>query len=310
MSTVRRTYKDSLFRDLFGSEERRGNALELYNALAGTSYDDPEELEITTISDVIFLGRKNDVSFIVGNEMVLLEHQSTHNPNMPLRGLLYFSRLYGKYVDVNEVDIYGHSLQKLPTPRYVVLYFGTGKRPEREVMRLSDSFVAGPGDLEVTATVLNCNEGRNQAIMQACETLRGYAHLLALARKREAAGMDLRAAVHDAVFRCIDEGVLADYLTAHREEAEEMLFTTEDEERAMRVHYAAVEREAREKGFDEGRSKGLDEGRAEALADSVKAIMASAQCDAAAAMDMLQVPEAERAPLTEALKRNRAEPTA
>ena len=261
------------------------------------------------------------MSFIVVDEMVLLEHQSTHNPNMPLRGLLYFSRLYGKYIDVNKVDVYNSSLQMLPTPRYVVLYFGERRRPYREVMRLSDSFVAGPGDLEVTATVLNCNEGRNDAIMQACETLRGYAHLLALARANEATGMDLWEAVHEAVSQCIEEGVLADYLTTHREEAEEMLFTIQDEERAMRVHYEAVEREAQEKGFEKGLKQGLEqgieqgieqghaegfdkgraEGRAKALAESVRAIMASTQCSAATAMETLQIPEEDRAALVKTL---------
>lgn len=89
MNTVRRDYKSSLFCHLFGSPDRKKDALELYNALARTSYDDPDELEITTIGDMVYLGRKNDVSFLVGDEMVLLEHQTTHNPNMPMRGLLY-----------------------------------------------------------------------------------------------------------------------------------------------------------------------------------------------------------------------------
>ena len=94
----KRNYKDSLFCHLFGSDERKENALELYNALAGTSYSDPGSLELTTIEGAVFLGLKNDVSFLVGDEMVMLEHQSTHCPNMPLRGLQYFSRLYGKLV--------------------------------------------------------------------------------------------------------------------------------------------------------------------------------------------------------------------
>ena len=225
------------------------------------------------------------MSFLVGDEMVLLEHQSTHNPNMPLRGLLYFAKLYNALVERRGLDLYGKSRLKLPAPRYIVLYFGEDKRPEREVMRLSDSLISAssegvrPADLEVTATVLNCNEGRNDAIMQASEALRGYAHLLALARENKRAGMLLSEAVGKAVDRCIDEGVLAGYLSERRAEAKEMLFTIEDEERAMRVHWQAVEKEAREhglseglkegreKGLAEGREEGREEGRAEILAE-------------------------------------------
>lgn len=262
---VRRDYKDSLFCHIFGSESRKQNALDLYNALAGTAYTDPGDLELTTIEGVIFLGFKNDVSFLVGDELVLLEHQSTHNPNMPLRGLHYFSRLYAKLVELRGLDIYSPGRVPLPTPRYFVLYFGPDERPEREVMQLSESFTSGPGDLEVTATVLNCNEGRNAAIMRACEALRGYAHLLALARANRDMGMGLAEAVSAAVDCCIDEGALAEYLSEHRAEAKQMLFTIEDEERAMRVHWEAVGREAREHGMREGMEEGLKRGMAEGL---------------------------------------------
>ena len=325
MSQIRYTYKDSLFRHLFGSEERKANALELYNALAGKCYDDPDELEITTIGDAVFLGRQNDVSFLISDEMVMIEHQSTHNPNMPLRGLLYFSQLYNKYIAARHLDIYGESLRRLPTPRYIVLYFGERELDDRMTMRLSDSFVAGPGDLEVRATVFNCNEGRNRAIMQACDALRGYSHLLALAREGEKAGLDTASAVRAAVGQCISESVLEDYLTEHRAEVEQMLFTIQDEERAMRVHEETIEREARERGMEaglaegraqgltegraegrakghaEGRAEGLAEGRKETLATSLKALMESAGCNAETAMDMLQIPAEERPALMEAL---------
>ena len=114
MAYIKRDYKDSVFRHLFGSAERKSSALELYNALAGTQHANPGEIEITTIDNFLFLGRRNDVSFLIGDEMVLLEHQSTHNPNMPLRGLQYFERVYSKHIAVNELDIYGRQLVNLP----------------------------------------------------------------------------------------------------------------------------------------------------------------------------------------------------
>ena len=300
---VRRDFKDSLFCHLFGTEERKSNALELYNALAGACVDDPDDLELNTIGDAIFLGVKNDVSYLVSDEMLLWEHQSTYNPNMPLRGLHYFSRLYTKYVESHALDIYGAAKLRLPTPRFVVFFFGEADRPEREVLSFSDLCEAGPGDVQVTATVLNCNEGHNVAIMSACEALSGYAHLLFLGRKnRDDRGLGLEKAVRVAVDECIEEGVLADYLIEHRAEVEDMLFTIQDEERAMRVHEEAIAREARERGLaqglEEGRARGLEQGleqgRKDALLDSVKALMHSTGYDAATAVEMLVIPESCR----------------
>ena len=302
MAHARRDYKDSLFRHLFGNEKHKGNALELYNALAGTSHTDPEEVEVTTLDDFIFLGRRNDVSFLVSDELVLLEHQSTHNPNMPLRGLLYFSRVYAKIVEQRELDIYGSAPVRLPEPRFFVLYFGEANAPERETLRLSDLFATGFGSLEVTATVLNCNEGRNAAIMDACEALKGYAHLLALVRCGED-DMDLREAVESAVDQCIADGYLVEYLQTHRMEVSELLFTIADEERAMKVHLEAVERKATEagmakgmqqgmqqgmaKGMQQGMAKGMATGAAQATLDNLRRIVSSTGCDEESAMEML-----------------------
>ena len=207
MAYVNRIYKDSLFCRLFGSEEYRRNALELYNALAGTDHHGIADIEVTTIENTIFLGMKNDVSFLVGDELVLMEHQTTRNPNMPLRGLQYFARLYTKYVEQGGYDLYGRRRIPLPCPRFIVLCFEGRQLPEREVMRLSDSFETGPGDVEVTATVLNCTEGSNGDIMRACEALRGYSHLLALERQfRKGGRMEVADAVRAAVAQCIEDG--------------------------------------------------------------------------------------------------------
>lgn len=98
-TNVDRKYKDRLFRFLFGREENKEYALSLYNALNGTSYTNADELEFTTIEDVVYMGMKNDVSFMIQNFMTLYEHQSTYNPNMPLRGIMYFGKLYDRYVE-------------------------------------------------------------------------------------------------------------------------------------------------------------------------------------------------------------------
>lgn len=119
MSAIRQNYKDTLFRKLFGDPENKKELLSLFNALNGTAYTNEDDLEITTIGDVVYMSMKNDVSCILDCYMGLFEHQSTFNPNMPLRGLLYFGKLYDKYVVENECNLYGSTLIKIPTPRYL-----------------------------------------------------------------------------------------------------------------------------------------------------------------------------------------------
>ena len=125
-NSLRRNYKDSLFRMVFREKKE---LLVLYNAINGTAYEDPEELVVTTIEDVLYMGRKNDISFLIKDVMNLYEHQSSVNPNMPLRGLIYISMLYQGYIEQNNLDIYSSTLLKLPTPKYLVFYNGTKAEP-------------------------------------------------------------------------------------------------------------------------------------------------------------------------------------
>ena len=85
---VNRNYKDRLFKAVFGSADRKEYALSLYNAINDTSYSDSSELTLYMIEDSVYMGMRNDVSFIFDNAINLYEQQSTYNPNMPLRGLL------------------------------------------------------------------------------------------------------------------------------------------------------------------------------------------------------------------------------
>ena len=95
---VNSKYKDTLFRMIFRDKK---NLLSLYNALNKTSYTNPDDMKITTLEDVIYVGMKNDVSFLFSSIMNLFEHQSTFNPNMPVRGLLYLARIYQNYIRAN-----------------------------------------------------------------------------------------------------------------------------------------------------------------------------------------------------------------
>ena len=125
--THNRQYKDRLWRMIFNNKE---DLLQLYNAINHTDYQNPDDLEVNTLEDVLYLSMKNDVSFLVGGTMNLYEHQSTFNPNMPLRGVFYFGRLYQGYVAKNDLDIYGEKRLRLPIPKYIVFYNGTKDEPD------------------------------------------------------------------------------------------------------------------------------------------------------------------------------------
>ncbi|MBQ9989724.1 MAG: hypothetical protein IJP31_02090 [Lachnospiraceae bacterium] len=167
-------YKDKLFRFIFNHNKEW--LLSLYNALNDTHYTDPEELTITTLEDVIYIKMKNDISLLLDSEMNLYEHQSSWNPNMPLRGLFYFSTLYKAYLSALEKDLYGKVLIKIPSPRYVVFYNGDRKTGDVVKLRLSDAFEKEDesGEFQWTATLYNINRGHNRTLLDSCMALKHY----------------------------------------------------------------------------------------------------------------------------------------
>ena len=132
-----REYKSTLFCKVF---EEKKYLLELYNSVNGTDYQNEEDLEVNTLENVVYISMKNDISFLIDCNMNLYEHQSTYNPNMPLRGVLYFAQLYSKYVVKNNLNLFSSTLQKIPAPRYIVFYNGTQEQPDEQILLLSEAF--------------------------------------------------------------------------------------------------------------------------------------------------------------------------
>ena len=260
MPGIRRDHKDRIFRKLFGDPDNKENLLSLYNALNDRDYDDPDMLEITTIDDVIYMGMKNDVSCIIDNHMSLIEQQSTYNPNMPLRGMLYSGQLYDQYITSHDFNRYSGKLIKIPAPKYFVLYNGTGNLPERSVLRLSDAFLV-PADeegcYEWTAIMLNINYGHNKKLLSACRVLEEYSLFVEKTRTHIAAGRSPKIAVELTVDECIHEGVLSNFLKKHNAEVIGMFLTEYDEAETMEM----FKREFREDGIEEGRREGLQLGQ-------------------------------------------------
>ena len=140
-----RNYKDRLFRFVFNNKK---DLLDLYNAISGTDYDDPEELEVNTLENVLYLAMKNDLSFLIDAELNLYEHQSTYNPNMPMRGLLYFASVYNRHISSREINIYSSSPKEFPFPQHIVFYNRTKEEPDRKILKLSDLFRRPTGEKE------------------------------------------------------------------------------------------------------------------------------------------------------------------
>lgn len=223
--------KDRLFRFRFGTEAYKEDMLSLYNALNGTAYGNAEELSITTIEDVIYVSMKNDVSILLDGNLSLWEQQSTLNPNMPVRGLMYFGNLYEQYIKANKLNIYGAKLQKIPTPRYIVFYNGTDNSEAVVQLKLSDAFIhESKSGFEWTATVYNLNRGKNDKLLEQCRPLSDYMELINRIRDNQKSGMDIRLAVDAAVDSCIADGIMAEFLIKHKAEVMSMCLTEFDEE--------------------------------------------------------------------------------
>lgn len=227
---VNKKYRDRLFCLIFGNADYKENILSLYNALCGTDHKNTDDVKIYTIDDVIYIRMKNDVSILLDSYLFLWEQQSTFNPNMPVRGLIYFSQMYSRYITENQLNIYGRKLISLPTPRYTVLYNGTEDQPSFMKLRLSDAFIHPDcsGDFEWTATMLNLNEGKNEELLARCGALHDYMVLVNKIREY-AKSMTFEHAVDMAVVYCIENDIMKKFLLKHRAEVTDMCITEFDE---------------------------------------------------------------------------------
>ena len=245
---VNREHKDRLFCFIFGREENKGWTLSLYNAVNGTGYDNPDDIEITTMEDTVYMGMKNDVSFIVGSQISLYEHQGTYNPNMPVRQLMYLGRQYDKYIKKTRQNVYGSKLMTLPVPRLAVFYNGIDKKTDR-ILKLSDSFPkdsdAARSDVEVQVHMYNIRPQYDSDLLSECRPLSEYSWFIEEIRKnRETMGIE--QAVDKAIYDMPTEFEIRDFLIGNKSEVRNMCLTEYDEAETMEMF--------REEGKEEERS--------------------------------------------------------
>lgn len=244
----KREYKSSVFTMLL---QDKSNALEVFNALNNTTYTEEQGLSIKMLESAVYLSFRNDASFIIADTLNLYEHQSTYNPNMPLRSLIYVSSIYAELV--KEENLYGRKRIPLPLPRFVTFYNGMEERPETEIQRLSDAFVVKEEhpELELICTVINMNPGYNEEFMSNCGVLREYMIFVEKTRYyQNGMGLPLTEAIEKAIDECIKEHVLEEFLKKQKAEVISMSVLDFDLERQLGF--------ARKEGMEEGEERGSD----------------------------------------------------
>ena len=256
---VAKDYKDRLFRMIFNDREK---LLELYNAMNGSDYEDASELQVVTLENAIYLSMKNDVAYVLHDELFLYEQQSTKNANMPLRCLFYASDTYS--VLVKDKNIYGTKMLPLPSPTFVVFYNGKQKMDEEGELRLSDAFVKKQENpnLEVIVKVKNINMGNSRELFEKCRPMRDYMIFVDKVR-RYSQEQTLEDAVEQTIRECMEEDVMADFLKRNRAEVVKMCLYEYDEEKQREFD--------REEGREEGREAGREEERQNTLREKARA---------------------------------------
>lgn len=252
-ANANREYKDRLFNFIFGREENREWTLSLYNAINGSDHTDASLIEFNTLGDVVYMGMKNDTSFILSNRMSVYEHQSSYNPNMPVRMLEYVGKLYSGYITKNKVNKYGSTQIMLPVPKLVVFYNGTTDKDDEVILKLSDAFNENhrvEADIEVRVRMLNVNYGHNAKLMEGCKPLMEYSWFVDRIREYQKEN-SLEESVKKAIENMPESFRIKSFLAVHMEEIKGMLDTEYNE---AEVHEAFKA---------EGHAEGLAEGRAE-----------------------------------------------
>ncbi len=255
MAEENRKYKDSLFCDLFYSDrDAKANLLSLYNALHGTDYTDEAMIELVRLEDVFFKNIKNDIAFLVNNRRIVLgEHQSTVNENMPLRCLMYVAREYEKLIPVR--DRYRTMRIEVPRPEFYTFYNGSADYPMETKLHLSCAYP--PSDekpmLELTVKIININSNKNNPLLTDCRVMREYSRFVEATRKYKGD----KNALEEAIRECIANGILTDYLTRKGSEVVNMLMEEYDYDTDIAVQREEAAAEGERRGMKIGEKRGI-----------------------------------------------------
>ena len=278
-----RNYKDSVFVDLFAHDvTAKENFISLYNALHGTNLDaKTTEVQPVMLERVLYMKYYNDIAMLIdGKIVILIEHQSTINKNMPFRFLEYIARIYEKITTKDEK--FGRKLVKLPVPEFYVFYNGKDDYPVESVMKLSDAFMQLGDDsklknqlenanypLEISVKVININVDKENPLLKRCETLKQYSEFIEQVR------CNIESAIPEpfttAIKEAIKKGFLSDYLNRKSAEVQNMLLAEYDYD----TDIAVQRKEAFDDGISIGRNEGITLGAQQAKLETAKILKSS-----------------------------------
>ena len=265
-AVLNREYKDSLFRLVFGQPEKM---IELYNAIFDTNYPPDTKIDINTIEEVFYKTQKNDISFTIdGTYIMLSEHQSTINPNMPLRDMMYILEIWKGMFKTEQ--LYKRKLITLPQPKFVVLYNGTEPMPPVSELNLSDCFLGDDNPLlNLKVLVYNVNEGMNCELMRKSATLQQYSHLIALFRDYQAKGPITSQVIEEIMGICLAEGILVDLVEKHGKTLLDFLHFEISQEEVLEMSREDGYEAGFEKGHSDGFSQGLSQGLSQGISQGI-----------------------------------------
>ena len=283
MAFWNRKYKDSVFTDLFGTDKTgKENFLALYNALSGNDFKLKEvSLERKVIEQALYKTFNNDVSWeINGKLIVLIEHQSTVNGNMPLRCLEYVTRIYEGIVPVRQR--YAEKVYKIPNPDFYVVYMGKKEQPLEQDLRLSDAFYTKDSSkLELVVKVKNCSDSKLLPLVKSCAILREYCRFIEIVElnfnKRHP-----RRSFQKAIEQAMEEGILVDYLDRKSREVINML--------CAQYNYKMDIAVKKEEAFKEGMEAGISQGAQQKAVENARKLLADGKYTAKEISELLQIP--------------------
>ena len=287
-----RRYKDSVFVDLFGEDKNaKSNFLSLYNALHDTHLDETTELESLRLEQVMYMAFRNDIACLIEDKIiVLIEHQSTVNENMPLRFLQYAARLYERIE--NPRDRYLRKLKKIPTPEFYVFYNGEEDCPDSTTLRLSDAFMTIPekSALELVVSVTNINYNKGSRILHTCKPLKEYTLFIEAVRRHTKLGSE--NGFKNAIQECIQNDILREYLQRKSREVMNMLIAEYDYDVDIAVQREEEREIALKEGIAQGKQEGISEGSYQKALETAR-LMKQANCELDFIMQMTGLTQAE-----------------
>ena len=278
-----RKIRDTVFCHFMSNES---HLLSLCNALNDTAYDESSDITINTLEGSFFSNIKNDISFLLNNLMVvLIEHQTTINPNMPLRFLSYVDELYKRYTSTSHKKIYGDDLIKIPAPEFYVFYDGNDTSFEQQTLKLSDAFETQSDKLELTVHVYNLADGMNDELKRKCLPIGEYSIFSNAYKYFRQQKMEIDHAVDAAIKYCLENNVMVDYLKNNQKEVIDM-FGFEWNEKEEREALLEI-------GEERGRLEGKIEGKLEGKIESIKELMRNLNLSPEKAMTALGIAPSE-----------------